>query len=71
MIFETIETESGFARLTLNCPDKLNRFITQMHEEVRFALDSVYKDDAMQNYYYPLVCQLTSLEIRKPVFRGN
>src|SRR6202035_1572512 len=40
MSYETIlfEVDSGIARLTLNRPDKLNSFNTQMHREVRQAL---------------------------------
>src|ERR1700727_462085 len=43
MSYETIlfEVDSGIARLTLNRPDKLNSFNTQMHGEVRRALDSL------------------------------
>jgi 2-(1,2-epoxy-1,2-dihydrophenyl)acetyl-CoA isomerase len=43
MPYETIlfEVDSGIARLTLNRPDKLNSFNTQMHREVRQALSSV------------------------------
>src|SRR5258708_15708081 len=33
--------EGGIARLTLNRPDKLNSFNTQMHGEVREALSSL------------------------------
>ena len=40
MSYETIlfELDSDIARLTLNRPDKLNSFNTQMHREVRQAL---------------------------------
>jgi 2-(1,2-epoxy-1,2-dihydrophenyl)acetyl-CoA isomerase len=40
MSYETIlfEVDGGIARLTLNRPDKLNSFNTQMHREVRQAL---------------------------------
>src|SRR5277367_3863239 len=40
MSYETIlfEVDSGIARLTLNRPDKLNSFNTQMHGEVQHAL---------------------------------
>jgi 2-(1,2-epoxy-1,2-dihydrophenyl)acetyl-CoA isomerase len=43
MSYETIlfEVDSGIARLTLNRPDKLNSFNTQMHAEVRQALSSI------------------------------
>ena len=37
---------AGVARLTLNRPEKLNSFTTQMHEEVRDALDRVRADGA-------------------------
>jgi 2-(1,2-epoxy-1,2-dihydrophenyl)acetyl-CoA isomerase len=45
---ETIlfEIESGIARLTLNRPDKLNSFNTQMHGEVRQALAAIPGSDA-------------------------
>jgi 2-(1,2-epoxy-1,2-dihydrophenyl)acetyl-CoA isomerase len=41
MSYETIlfSADGGIARLTLNRPDKLNSFNTQMHGEVRHALD--------------------------------
>jgi 2-(1,2-epoxy-1,2-dihydrophenyl)acetyl-CoA isomerase len=43
MSYETIlfEVDSGVARLTLNRPDKLNSFNTQMHGEVRQALSRI------------------------------
>src|ERR1700733_3986109 len=43
MSYETIlfDVDSGIARLTLNRPDKLNSFNTQMHGEVRQALASI------------------------------
>jgi len=43
MSYETIlfEVDSGIARLTLNRPDKLNSFNTQMHGEIRQALASI------------------------------
>src|SRR6202790_3293803 len=43
MSYDTIlfSVDSGIARLTLNRPDKLNSFNTQMHGEVRDALDRV------------------------------
>jgi 2-(1,2-epoxy-1,2-dihydrophenyl)acetyl-CoA isomerase len=43
MSYETIlfEMDGGIARLTLNRPDKLNSFNTQMHAEVRQALSSI------------------------------
>jgi 2-(1,2-epoxy-1,2-dihydrophenyl)acetyl-CoA isomerase len=48
MSFETIlfEVEGGIARLTLNRPDKLNSFTTQMHREVRQVLSSISSSDA-------------------------
>jgi 2-(1,2-epoxy-1,2-dihydrophenyl)acetyl-CoA isomerase len=41
MSYDTIlfSVDGGIARLTLNRPDKLNSFNTQMHGEVRHALD--------------------------------
>jgi len=43
MSYETIlfEVDSGIARLTLNRPDKLNSFTTQMHREVRQVLSGI------------------------------
>jgi 2-(1,2-epoxy-1,2-dihydrophenyl)acetyl-CoA isomerase len=48
MSYDTIlfSVDSGIARLTLNRPDKLNSFNTQMHGEVRDALDRVRIGDA-------------------------
>ena len=48
MSYETIlfEIDSGIARLTLNRPDKLNSFNTQMHGEVRHALAAIPGSDA-------------------------
>ncbi len=48
MSYETIlfEVDSGIARLTLNRPDKLNSFKTQMHAEVRQALASIPQSGA-------------------------
>src|ERR1700681_1204348 len=48
MSYETIlfEVDSGIARLTLNRPDKLNSFNTQMHGEVREALSSIPESGA-------------------------
>jgi 2-(1,2-epoxy-1,2-dihydrophenyl)acetyl-CoA isomerase len=48
MSYETIlfTVERGVARLTLNRPDKLNSFNTQMHEEVRHALENLNRSDA-------------------------
>jgi 2-(1,2-epoxy-1,2-dihydrophenyl)acetyl-CoA isomerase len=43
MSYETIlfEVDGGIARLTLNRPDKLNSFNTQMHSEVRQVLAGI------------------------------
>ena len=43
MSYETIlfTVDRGVARLTLNRPDKLNSFNTQMHEDVRHALENL------------------------------
>ncbi len=38
----------GVARLTLNRPDRLNSFNTEMHEEVAVALDTVERDAAIR-----------------------
>ena len=48
MSYETIlfTVDRGVARLTLNRPDKLNSFNTQMHEEVRHALENLNRGDA-------------------------
>jgi 2-(1,2-epoxy-1,2-dihydrophenyl)acetyl-CoA isomerase len=48
MPYETIlfSIDRGIARLTLNRPDKLNSFNTQMHAEVRQALDEVHRGAA-------------------------
>ena len=35
------EVRDGIARLTLNRPERLNSFNTEMHAEVRTALDSL------------------------------
>jgi 2-(1,2-epoxy-1,2-dihydrophenyl)acetyl-CoA isomerase len=45
-MFETIKFEviDGIARLTLDRPDRLNSFTTQMHGEVAAALDQVESD---------------------------
>src|SRR6202049_5113933 len=48
MSYETIlfSVDGGIARLTLNRPDKLNSFNTQMHGEVRHALGRLPGSDA-------------------------
>src|SRR5258708_12092103 len=48
MSYDTIlfSVDGGIARLTLNRPDKLNSFNTQMHGEVRHALESLPGSDA-------------------------
>ena len=50
MNFETITftVEAGIARLTLNRPDKLNSFNTEMHAELRVALDSIQNDTSVR-----------------------
>jgi len=40
-----VEKINGVATVTLNRPDKLNSFNTQMHEELREALDEIVEDD--------------------------
>jgi 2-(1,2-epoxy-1,2-dihydrophenyl)acetyl-CoA isomerase len=40
------ETGGGIARITLNRPDRLNSFTTQMHEELRDALQRVASDES-------------------------
>jgi 2-(1,2-epoxy-1,2-dihydrophenyl)acetyl-CoA isomerase len=46
MIYRNIlfQIQDGVARLTLNRPDRLNSFNTQMHEEMRDALSQVEQD---------------------------
>jgi 2-(1,2-epoxy-1,2-dihydrophenyl)acetyl-CoA isomerase len=46
MTYEQIRFESGegIARITLNRPDRLNSFTTQMHGELRDALERVAQD---------------------------
>ncbi|MFW5681280.1 MAG: enoyl-CoA hydratase-related protein, partial [Pseudomonadota bacterium] len=46
MAFETIlyEPQDGWARLTLDRPDKINAFDTAMHDELQAALDRVEAD---------------------------
>jgi 2-(1,2-epoxy-1,2-dihydrophenyl)acetyl-CoA isomerase len=43
MAYETIDfkADGGIARITLNRPDRLNSFTTQMHGELRDVLDSL------------------------------
>ncbi len=50
MSYETIEFSitEGVAVLTLNRPDSLNSFNTQMHAEVRSALKEVKKDNSVR-----------------------
>ena len=36
-----LDISNGIARLTLNCPDKLNSFTAAMHEEVREAMERI------------------------------
>jgi 2-(1,2-epoxy-1,2-dihydrophenyl)acetyl-CoA isomerase len=48
--FETIlfSVDSGIARLTLNRPDRLNSFTTQMHQEVAAALSEIEADPSIR-----------------------
>lgn len=50
MAFKTIEfnIDSGFATLTLNRPDRLNSFTTEMHEEVRTVMKIVHEDASIR-----------------------
>jgi 2-(1,2-epoxy-1,2-dihydrophenyl)acetyl-CoA isomerase len=50
MAFNTIEfnVEAGVATLTLNRPDRLNSFNTEMHEEVRTAMHQVQEDPSIR-----------------------
>jgi 2-(1,2-epoxy-1,2-dihydrophenyl)acetyl-CoA isomerase len=50
MAFNTIEfnVEAGVATLTLNRPDTLNSFNTEMHEEVRTAMQQVQEDPSIR-----------------------
>ena len=50
MSFNTIEfnVEAGVATLTLNRPDTLNSFNTEMHEEVRAAMKQVQEDPSIR-----------------------
>jgi 2-(1,2-epoxy-1,2-dihydrophenyl)acetyl-CoA isomerase len=47
MTYQTIlfQMNDGIARLTLNRPERLNSFTTQMHEEVRDALSQLAHDE--------------------------
>ncbi|MEA2935041.1 MAG: 2-(1,2-epoxy,2-dihydrophenyl)acetyl-CoA isomerase, partial [Variibacter sp.] len=38
----------GVATITLARPDKLNAIVTEMHAEIRSALDTIEKDDAVR-----------------------
>lgn len=44
----TFTVEAGIARLTLNRPAKLNSFNTEMHAELRTALDSIQNDTSVR-----------------------
>ena len=48
MTYQTIlfETSGGIARLTLNRPERLNSFNTDMHAEVQDALTALQRDDS-------------------------
>ena len=50
MSYQTIlfETSAGIARLTLNRPERLNSFNTDMHAEVRDALAALQRDDSVR-----------------------
>ena len=50
MAFKTIEfnVDSGVATLTLNRPDRLNSFNTEMHGEVRTAMKQVQEDSSIR-----------------------
>ena len=50
-MFETIQVENnnGVALITLNRPDKLNSFNTQMHIEMQQALDNAVADEAVKS----------------------
>lgn len=50
MSYQTIvfEAADGVARITLNRPDRLNSFNTQMHGEVQEALAVVRRDDSVR-----------------------
>ena len=48
--YETIlfSVDAGVATITLNRPDRLNSFNTEMHHEIRGALKTVTEDDAIR-----------------------
>jgi len=50
MNFETIQftIDNGVAKLVLNRPEKLNSFNKKMHDDVRLALKTIYKDDEIR-----------------------
>jgi 2-(1,2-epoxy-1,2-dihydrophenyl)acetyl-CoA isomerase len=50
MAFETIlfDKTDGVATITLNRPDKLNTFTTEMHGELKTALDDVKQDGSIR-----------------------
>src|SRR3984957_404938 len=50
MTYQTIlfKKSGGIARLTLNRPERLNSFNTQMHEEVRASLSEVEQDKGLR-----------------------
>ncbi len=50
MSYETIlfEVRDGVAELTLNRPDKLNSFNTQMHQEIRECMKTVERDNTIR-----------------------
>ena len=50
MSYQTIlfETSAGVARLTLNRPERLNSFNTDMHAEVQDALAALRRDDSVR-----------------------
>jgi 2-(1,2-epoxy-1,2-dihydrophenyl)acetyl-CoA isomerase len=43
-----LEIRNGIARLTLNRPERLNSFNTEMHEEVRDALSQIEQDKTVR-----------------------
>jgi 2-(1,2-epoxy-1,2-dihydrophenyl)acetyl-CoA isomerase len=44
----TFSVDAGIARLTLNRPDKLNSFNSEMHAELRLALDHIQDNTAIR-----------------------